>query len=100
VQYSNDIWKNHILTVLITLLKKKYVLLYNKRVIAWILVNIVPRSVSYCAHTLVQYDILLETIFTNIHAMTLYCNTSWGISISWLGYHASVVRNILVTITR
>jgi hypothetical protein len=24
VQYSNDIWKNHILTVLITLLKKKY----------------------------------------------------------------------------
>jgi hypothetical protein len=36
--------KNHILTVLITLLKKKYLLLYNKRVIAWILVNIVPRS--------------------------------------------------------
>ena len=26
--------KNHILTVLITLLKKKYLLLYNKRVIA------------------------------------------------------------------
>ena len=46
-EYSNDIWKNHILTVLITLLKKKYLLLYNKRVIAWILVNIVPRSVSY-----------------------------------------------------
>ena len=46
-EYSNDIWKNHILTVLITLLKKKYLLLYNKRVIAWILVNIVPHSVSY-----------------------------------------------------
>jgi hypothetical protein len=77
VQYSNDIWKNNILTVLITLLKKKYVLLYNKRVIAWILVNIVPRSVSYCTCTLVQYDILLGTIlfgtiFTNIHAITLY----------------------------
>ena len=49
VQYSNDIWKNHILTVLITLLKKKYLLLYNKKVIAWILVNIVPSSISYCA---------------------------------------------------
>jgi hypothetical protein len=52
VQYSNDIWKNHILTVLITLLKKKYLWLYNKRVIAWILVNIVPRSVSYCTRTI------------------------------------------------
>ena len=59
VQYSNDIWKNHILTVLITLLKKRYLLLYNKRAIAWILVNIVPRSVSYCIRTLAQYDKLL-----------------------------------------
>ena len=42
VQYSNDIWKNHILRIL---------------------VNIVPRSVSYCTRTLVQYDILLGTIF-------------------------------------
>ena len=75
VQYSNDIWKNHILTVLITLLKKKYLLLYNKRVIAWILVNSVPRSVSYCARTLAQYDILLVKIFTTIHAITLYYST-------------------------
>ena len=59
VQYRNDIWKNHILTVLITLMKKRYLLLYNKRVIAWIFVNIVPRSVSYCTRTLAQYDILL-----------------------------------------
>jgi hypothetical protein len=72
VQYSNDIWKNHILTVLITLLKKKYLLLCNKRVIVWILVNIVPRSVSYCTCTFAQYDILLGTIFTNIHAIILY----------------------------
>ena len=49
----------------------KYLLLYNKRVIACILVNIVPRSVSYCTRTLAQYDILLGTIFTNIHAITL-----------------------------
>jgi hypothetical protein len=34
--------------------------------------NIVPRSVSYCTRTLAQYDILLGTIFTNIHAITLY----------------------------
>ena len=34
VQYSKNIWKNHILTVLITRLKKKYLLLYYKRVIA------------------------------------------------------------------
>ena len=76
---SDVIWKNHILTVLITLLKKKYVLLYNKRVIAWILVNIVPRSVSYCTRTLAQYDILLGTIFTNIHALTLYYNSPQNI---------------------
>ena len=36
--------------------------------------NIVPRSVSYCTRTLAQYDILLGTIFTNIHAITLYYN--------------------------
>ena len=30
VQYSKNIWKNHILTVLITPLKKKYLLLYKK----------------------------------------------------------------------
>jgi hypothetical protein len=35
------------------------------------LMNIVPCSVSYCTRTLVQYDILLGTIFTNIHAITL-----------------------------
>ena len=43
----------------------KYLLLYNKRVISWILVNIVPRK-------LVQYDILLGTIFTNIHPIIFY----------------------------
>jgi hypothetical protein len=78
VQYSNDIWKNHILTVLITLLKKKYLLLYNKRVIAWILVNIVPRSVSYCTCMLVQNDILLGRIINTVkiwffHISLLYC---------------------------
>jgi hypothetical protein len=63
----------------------KYLLLYNKMVIAWILVNIVPRNISYCTRKLVQYDVLLETIrklvqydillgtiFTNIHAIILY----------------------------
>jgi hypothetical protein len=40
--------------------------------IAWILVNIVPRNISYCTRKLVQYDILLGTIFPNIHAITLY----------------------------
>ena len=61
-----------------------HALLYNKRVIAWKLVNIVPSSISYCTswnivprniayctRKLVQYDILLGTIFTNIHAITL-----------------------------
>ena len=71
VQYSNDIWKNHILTVL-TLLKNKYLLLYNKRVIAWLLVNIVPRSISYYARTLTQNDIMIGTIFTINYAITLY----------------------------
>ena len=36
-----------------------YLLLYNKRDIAWILVNIVPHNISYCTRNLVQYDILL-----------------------------------------
>jgi hypothetical protein len=51
VQYSNDIWKNHILTVLITLLKKKYLLLYNKRVIAYPLhpfLHLVIQAPSWC----------------------------------------------------
>ena len=34
-------------------------------------VNIVPRNISYCTRKLVQNDILLGTIFTNIHAITL-----------------------------
>ena len=34
--------------------------------------NIVPSNMSYYTRKLVQYDILLETIFTNIHAITLY----------------------------
>ena len=38
---------------------------------ACILVNIVPRNISYCTLKIVQYDILLGTIFTNIHAITL-----------------------------
>jgi len=42
----------------------KYLVLYYKRVIALILVNIVPRKV-------VQYDILLGTIFVNISSITL-----------------------------
>ena len=50
----------------------KYLLLYNKRVIAWRLMNIVPHNISYCIRKLVQYGILLETTFTNIHAITLY----------------------------
>jgi hypothetical protein len=33
--------------------------------------NIVPRNTSYCTRKLMQYDILLGTIFTNIHAITL-----------------------------
>ena len=41
------------------------------RVIAWIFVNIVPSSISNCMSLRVQYDILWETIFTNIHAITL-----------------------------
>jgi hypothetical protein len=37
-----------------------YLVLYNKRVIALILRNIVPRSISYYTRKLVQYDILLR----------------------------------------
>jgi hypothetical protein len=37
-------------------------------------VYIVLRNISHCTRKLVQYDILLGTIFTNIHAITLqYC---------------------------
>ena len=54
VQHSNDIWKNHILTVLIMLLKKKYLLLYNKRVIAWILV-IIMFSVNFFCNTMYKF---------------------------------------------
>ena len=50
----------------------KYLVLYYKRVIALILRNIVPRSISYCTLKLVQYDILLGAIFINITAITLY----------------------------
>jgi hypothetical protein len=50
----------------------KYLVLYYKRVIALILRNIVLRSISYCTCNLVQYDILLGTIFLNISAITLY----------------------------
>ena len=92
-QYSNDIWKNHILTVLITLLKKKYLLLYNKRVIAWILVNIVPCSVSYCTRMLMQYDILFGTIFTIIHAITLYYHI--GVSFIYLIFNLSILSNVM-----
>ena len=35
------------------------------------MVNVVPHNISYCTRNLVQYDILLGTIFTNIHAITL-----------------------------
>ena len=31
-----------------------------------------PSQLSYCTRKLVQYDILFGTIFTNIHAITLY----------------------------
>jgi hypothetical protein len=89
VQYSNYIWKNHILTVLITLLKKKYLLLYNKRVIAWILVNIVPRSdhialarsrnMIYCSgqylDLLINLD-LLALILSNLSIQ--YKNFHWA----------------------
>jgi hypothetical protein len=44
----------------------KFVILYYKRVIALILRNMVPRNVSYCTRKLVQYYVLLETIFLNI----------------------------------
>ena len=47
-------------------------------VIALILVNIVPRSISYCTRKFVQYDILLGTIFTNINAIILYYTMSMG----------------------
>ena len=56
--------------------KKMYYYL-SYRVIAWILVNIVLSSISYCTSVRVQYDTLRGTIFTNIHAITflLYSNT-------------------------
>ena len=41
------------------------------RVIALILRNIAPSSISYCTRLRVQYDILLATIFLNISAITL-----------------------------
>ena len=50
----------------------KYLVLCNKRVIALILRNIVPRNISCCTRLLVQYDILRRTIFLNISAITLY----------------------------
>ena len=34
--------------------------------------NIVPCNISYGTRKCVQYDILLGTIFTNIHPITLY----------------------------
>ena len=34
--------------------------------------NIVCRSMSYCTRKLEQYDMLLGSMFTNIHAITLY----------------------------
>jgi hypothetical protein len=55
----------------------KYLILCYKRVIALILRNIVPRSISYYTRKLVQYDILLATIFLNVSAITQYrsrCN--------------------------
>ena len=50
----------------------KYLVLYYKRVIALIMRNIVPRSISYCTRQLVHYDILLGKIFLNMSAITLY----------------------------
>ena len=50
----------------------KHLLLYNKRIIAGILMNIVPHNISYCTRKLVQYDRLIGTIFTNVHVITLY----------------------------
>ena len=41
------------------------------RVIALILRNIVPSSISYCTSLRVQYDILRETIYLNITEITL-----------------------------
>jgi hypothetical protein len=49
----------------------KYLILCYKRVITLILRNIVPRSISYSTRKLVQYDILLGTIFLNISAIIL-----------------------------
>jgi len=49
----------------------KYLVQYYKRVIGLILRNIVLRSISYYTRNLVQYDMLLGTIFLNISAITL-----------------------------
>jgi hypothetical protein len=45
----------------------KYLVLYNKRVIALILRNIVPRSISYYTRKLVQYDILQTFLYSYVY---------------------------------
>ena len=70
-------WQNYIKYMLQRIMIKcnghrlKYLVLYYKRVIALILRNIVPRSISYCTCKLMQYDILIWTIFLNSSAITL-----------------------------
>jgi hypothetical protein len=67
-------WQNYIKYILQRVMIKcnghrlKYLVLYYKRVIAPILRNIVPRSISYCTCKLMQYDILIWTIFLNSSA--------------------------------
>jgi hypothetical protein len=60
----------------------KYLVLYYKRIIALILRNIVPHSISYCTRKVMQYDIL---IFLNISAITLIqkCSTFRYIYKGW-----------------
>ena len=74
-------WRNYIEYMLQRYMNKcnchglKYLVLYYKGVIALILRNMVPHSISYWTRKLVWYDILLGTIFLNISAITHYYKT-------------------------